>query len=99
MNAVPAKSPLKAAYAVLYFGLGVMLVAVLWWLVYYGQWQGAFSLLDVKFSCIAGDSMECTNFQDFIGPSSIPVYQPMLMWAGTVVTLIGLYLSRRNRAA
>jgi hypothetical protein len=99
MTSVPARSPLKAAYAVLWFGLAVMGAAVLWWLIYYGQWQGAFSLLDVKFSCLSGDSMECANFQDFIGPSAIPVYSPMLLWAGTVVTLVGLYLTRRNRAA
>jgi hypothetical protein len=98
MNAAPAKSPARAANALLYFGLAVMVAAVAWWLIYYSQQGGLFAMLDVKFSCISGDSTECSNFQDFIGPSAIPVYSPMLLWAGTVVTLIGLYLTRRSKA-
>ena len=98
MTTAPAKSPARAANALLYFGLAVMVAGVLWWLLYYSQWEGMFGLLDVKFSCLSGDSMECTNFQEFIGPSVLPVYSPMLLWAGTVVALVGLYLTRRSKA-
>lgn len=88
----------NASQAVMFAGFAFMAAAVAWWLVYYAQWQGMFGLLDVKLSCISGDSFECSNFQDFIGPSAIPVYQPVLMWGGVVVTLVGLYLIRRNKA-
>ncbi|MEP7241943.1 MAG: hypothetical protein ABI697_13750 [Devosia sp.] len=88
----------NAAHALFFAGLAFMAAAAAWWLIYYSQWHGMFSLLDVKLSCISGDSFECSTFQNFIGPSMIPVYQPTLLWGGVVVTLIGLYLTRRNKA-
>ena len=88
----------NASQAVMFAGLAFMAAAIAWWFIYYGQWQGMFGLLDVKLSCISGDSYECSNFQRFIGPSAIPVYQPILMWGGVVVTLVGLYLMRRSKA-
>jgi hypothetical protein len=97
MIATPAKSPLSAAGAVLTFGLAVMAVAAVWWLAYYSQYQGLAHLSD-KFACFSNDAEQCLSIQILIGPSAIPVYSPMLLWAGTVVALVGLYLTRRNRA-
>jgi hypothetical protein len=97
MIATPAKSPLKAARAVLLFGLAVMAVAAIWWLAYYSQYQGLANL-GGKFACFSNEASECLTIQILIGPSAIPVYSPMLLWAGTVVALVGLYLTRRNRA-
>ena len=97
MMAVPAKSPARAARAVLIFGLAVIAAAAIWWLVYYSQYQGL-GALSGKFACFSNDAPECVTIQMLIGPSSIPVYTPMLLWVGIVVALVGLYLTRRNKA-
>ena len=81
-----------------YGGAGMMATAVTWWLIYYGQVQGMFGALFDKLSCVSGDSPECDNFQTLIGPSAIPVYSPLLLWLGVIVVLVGLFLTRWNRA-
>jgi hypothetical protein len=75
----------------------VIAAALVWWLAYYSQYNGL-SDLGAKFACFSNDAPECAIVQSFIGPSAIPVYSPMLLWAGLVVSLIGLYLTRRHRA-
>ena len=97
MMVAPVKSPARAARAVLIFGLAVMAIAAVWWLTYYSQYQGLTNL-GAKFACFSNEASECLSIQILIGPSAIPVYSPMLLWAGTVVALVGLYLTRRNRA-
>ena len=97
MMAVSAKSPARAARAILIFGLGVVVIAALWWLVYYSQYQGLTNL-GAKFACFSGEAPQCLTIQTLIGPSAIPAYSPVLAWAGGVVALIGLYLTRRNKA-
>jgi hypothetical protein len=92
-----AKSEAYGAPAV-YGGAAMMATALTWWLIYYGQWQGMFGSLDEKLSCVSGDSFECSHFQDFIGLSAIPVYSPLLLWLGVVVVLLGLFLTRWNKA-
>lgn len=81
-----------------YGGAAMMATAGAWWLIYYGQWQGLFGALQDKLSCVSGDSFECSNFQDFIGLSVIPVYSPLLLWLGVIVVLVGLFLTRWNKA-
>ena len=78
-------------------GLALMASALAWWLTYYAQWGGMFGAFDRKLSCVSGDSYECTNFQQFIGPSVLPAYSPVLLWLGVVVTLLGLFLTRWNK--
>jgi hypothetical protein len=78
-------------------GLALMVAAVAWWLAYYGQHLGPFTLLNRKMACLMGEASECVAFRDFIGPSPMPVYSPIIWWAGLIVALIGLYVSRRNR--
>jgi hypothetical protein len=90
--------PKAGLHAVVYAGMSLMAAAIAWWFVYYGQLGGMFSRLDVKLSCFSGDSTECTTFQNFIGPSAIPVYAPWLLWLGVVAVVLGLYLTRRNKA-
>ncbi|RYE07955.1 MAG: hypothetical protein EOP22_15575 [Hyphomicrobiales bacterium] len=97
MIANPAKSPAKAARAVLTFGLVVIAAALVWWLAYYSQYNGL-SDLGAKFACFSNDAPECGIVQSLIGSSAIPVYSPMLLWAGLVVSLVGLYLTRRHKA-
>ena len=97
MIANEAKSPANAARAVLIFGLAVIVAALVWWLAYYSQYNGLADL-GAKFACFSNDVPECAIVQSFIGPSAIPVYSPMLLWAGLVVALVGLYLTRRHRA-
>ena len=97
MTAMADTGPVKRKiHPLLFAGLALMGCAVVWWLSYYSQWQGL-DLLDVKFACLSGEAMECTNFQDFIGPSATPVYSPLVMYAGIVLTLVGLYLTRRQK--
>ncbi len=81
-----------------YGGAAMMATAAAWWLTYYAQVQGMFGSLTDKLSCFSGDSSECTNFQSLIGPSAIPVYSPLLLWLGVIVVLLGLFLTRWNRA-
>jgi hypothetical protein len=97
MMVAPAKSPARAARAVLFFGLAVVAAAALWWLAYYSQYRGLTNL-GAKFACFSSEAPECLTIQTLIGPSSIPAYSPMLLWTGGVVALIGLYLTRRNKA-
>ena len=78
-------------------GLALMSASLAWWVTYYAQWGGMFGHLDSKLSCVSGDSYECTNYQQFIGPSVLPAYSPLLLWLGVVVTILGLFLSRWNR--
>lgn len=92
------KGVLRGRYGLMVIGLVLLGLALLWWFAYYGQWGGWFSLLDVKWGCISGEPFECANFREFIGPSAIPAYSPVLWWAGIIVTLVGLYVSRRSRA-
>jgi hypothetical protein len=81
-----------------YGGAAMMATATTWWLIYYAQVQGMFGSLTDKLSCFSGDSYECTNFQNLIGPSAIPVYSPLLLWLGVIVVLLGLFLTRWNKA-
>jgi hypothetical protein len=97
MMAMTEKSPARAARAVLLFGLGVMAVALVWWFAYYVQ-AGGLSGLGATFACLSSDAAECSITQSQIGSSELPAYSPMMLWAGTVAALIGLYLTRRNKA-
>ncbi len=81
-----------------YGGAAMIATAAAWWLTYYSQVQGLFGALTDKLSCFSGDSLECANFQTLIGPSVLPVYSPLLMWLGVIVVLVGLFLTRWNRA-
>ena len=79
-------------------GLALMASAFAWWLAYYAQAGGMFAKLEVKLSCVSGDSADCTRIQHFIGPSVLPPYSPLLLWLGVVVTILGLFLTRWNKA-
>jgi hypothetical protein len=83
--------------AVTFGGLAVMASALAWWASYYSQWSGVASHLDIKLGCVSGDSVDCTHIQQFIGPSLLPAYSPLLLWLGVVVTILGLFLSRWNK--
>jgi len=95
MSAAAHRAP---AHGWTWLGLGIMATAAAWWLSYYSQWRGPFGLLDVKLGCISGDSFECSNIQDFIGSSILPPYSPLLLWLGVVVVVLGLFLTRWNKA-
>ena len=95
IDAVPQK---RANHWALIVGLIIWALAILWWLAYYGQWDGWFGLIDVKIGCLMGDAFECGNFRDFIGPSTIPVYWSPVWYLGFVFVAIGLFMSRRKKA-
>lgn len=97
MIADEAKSPAKAARAVMTFGLAVVAAAFAWWLAYYSQHDGLNGLGD-KIACFSNDAPSCVTLQMLIGPSAIPVYLPVFLWSGAVVSLVGFYLTRRNKA-
>ena len=86
----------RKLHPLLSMGLAVLAFALAWWLAYYSQYQGL-ALLDAKWACLNGDTPDCSSFQDAIGPSTIPVYSPLALYAGIGLTLVGLYLTRRQR--
>ncbi len=88
----------KPGSAVTYAGLALMSAAVAWWVSYYSQLGGLGWRLDGKLGCLAGDGVDCDHLQRFIGASVLPAYSPLLLWFGVVVTILGLFLSRWNRA-
>ncbi len=96
--AAPTAHLPRRVHWLLWAGLGVMAVALAWWLAYYAPMHGAFALLGEKYRCIAGDTVECGIMRDTIGDSAIPVYSPLVFWIGLIFTLVGLYVTRRNRA-
>ncbi|MEO8757694.1 MAG: hypothetical protein ABI398_08085 [Devosia sp.] len=85
-------------HAATFGGLTLMVSAIAWWLSYYAQAGGMFARFDVKLGCMSGDSLECTRFQHLIGPSVLPAYSPLLLWLGVLVTILGLFLTRWNKA-
>lgn len=79
-------------------GALAMALAIVWWFVYYSQWKGPFELFDVKLGCLFFKSFECRAFQQFIGPSSIPVYQPG-MFLGGLIALVGGFAMLKRRSS
>ena len=95
----PVRTKAKATDgAATYGGLTLMASAIAWWFSYYSQAGGPLARLDVKLSCLSGDGLDCTRLQNFIGPSVLPAYSPLLLWLGVVVTILGLFLTRWNKA-
>jgi hypothetical protein len=78
-------------------GVTVMLAAVAWWLSYYSAYGGWFGVLDVKYLCLSGWMEDCNHIQAQIGSGFLPAYTPFAWWAGTLLMLVGLYLTMRNR--
>ena len=88
----------KPGPAVTFAGLALIAAALAWWVSYYSQLGGLEFRLDAKLGCLTGDSLDCDHLQQFIGPSMLPAYSPLMLWGGVVVTILGLFLSRWNRA-
>lgn len=84
--------------AATFAGLALMSAALAWWFSYYTQLGGLSWNLDAKLGCLSGDGIDCDHLQQFIGPSLLPAYSPLLLWLGAVVTILGLFLSRWNKA-
>ena len=87
----PRRTPLASK-----IGRALWAVAIPWWLLYYAQWHGAFGLLRLKVMCLGGTTYECAFFQQQIH-GGIPVYSPVLWWAGLIAMAVGLYRSRAAR--
>ena len=79
-------------------GLALMTASLAWWFSYYSQLGGMSWRLDSKLSCLSGDGLDCDHLQQFIGPTFLPAYSPLMLWLGAVVTILGLFLSRWNKA-
>ena len=84
--------------AVTFGGLTLITASLGWWFSYYTQVGGLSWRFDDKLSCLSGDGILCDHLQQFIGPTFLPAYSPLLLWLGVVVTLLGLFLSRWNKA-
>ena len=84
--------------AATFAGLTLMTAALGWWFSYYTQVGGLSWRFDDKLGCLSGDGLECDHLQQFIGPTFLPAYSPLLLWLGVVVTILGLFLSRWNKA-
>ncbi len=97
MDQTPSiKKPLPVASKI---GLGLMVIALLWWFAYYSNYSGAFGLLDLKFMCISGATRECLFFQERMGPTAVPVYYPVFWYAALIALAIGAYQSWKARKA
>jgi hypothetical protein len=57
---------------------------------YYANYDGPFGLMGLKVMCISGATYECAAFQRMIH-SAIPVYYPVLWYAGLVALIVGIY--------
>lgn len=93
-----AKTQTSRASAATFGGLALMSSAIAWWFSYYSQWGGPFHRLAPKLDCFSGDGLDCDQLQQFIGPSILPPYSPLLLWLGVVVTILGLFLTRWDKA-
>jgi hypothetical protein len=98
MKRARAKATTTPGSAATFAGLGLMSAALAWWFSYYSQMGGAAFRLDDKLECLSGDGIDCDHLQQFIGSSFLPAYSPLLLWLGAVVTILGLFLSRWNKA-
>jgi hypothetical protein len=78
-------------------GLALLAVTSAWWFFYYSQYDGARKELDVKLPCVAVTSDDCLSIQQHLLGSMIPVYHPVLFWAGAIVLALGIaqQVSRR----
>lgn len=87
MNEPSEKPPTPFATKV---GFGLLAISLIWWFVYYAQYGGAFSLMDLKLACISWPTKECYFFQQQIrGP--VPRYVPAFWYAGMLAFAVGLY--------
>jgi len=93
----PAPKPRTPMHALLKVGIAVMVLSLVWWLTYYSAYGGWFGVLDVKYLCLSGWMEDCDRIQAQIGSGPIPAYSPFVWWAGTILLLVGLYLTMRNR--
>jgi hypothetical protein len=84
--------------AATFAGLALMSASLAWWFSYYSQIGGIAWSLDEKLGCVSGDSLDCDHLQQFIGDTVLPAYSPLILWLGAVVTILGLFLSRWNKA-
>ena len=88
------RKPVAQLHPLMKTGLTVIALSALWWLVYYGQWQGPFGQFALKFNCLAAESTDCQSIRDSIGNSPVPMYQPGLWWGGIPCSLVGWFLAR-----
>ncbi len=95
----PARAKARSTdHAATFGGLAIMASAIAWWFSYYSQAGGPLGRLESKLGCLSGDGLDCDHLQQFIGPSGLPAYSPLLLWLGVVVTILGLFLTRWNKA-
>lgn len=80
-------------------GLGLWLIAVVWWFLYYANYHGPFDLFWLKFACISGATSECLFFQGHITGTILPTYSPVLWHAGLAAMTVGLYQHHKARKA
>jgi hypothetical protein len=79
----------KPGHAAIHLGLALWAVSLVWWFLYYAQYQGPFELLGPKFGCFTGASAECLRFQKWMGPTAIPAYLPIFWYAGMLAMIAG----------
>ena len=77
-------------------GFGLWAVALLWWFLYYAQYEGAFQLLRLKIMCLDGATRECKFFQEQIH-GGVPTYYPIFWWAGMIALVTGFFQGRAKR--
>lgn len=92
-----AEPPRRQMHPLLLAGVALMLASIAWWLAYYSAYGGWFGVLDIKYLCLSGWMEDCEAIQRQIGSGFLPTYSPFAWWAGTLLMLVGLYATMRNR--
>lgn len=77
-------------------GLGLWALSLIWWFFYYSQYDGALQQLGTKAPCFAVTINDCLDMQQRLSGSAMPVYHPVLLWAGLIAVILGI-MQRRTR--
>jgi hypothetical protein len=96
----PAAKPTRPPMPLmLKIGFALWAASMVWWFLYYAQYQGPFGLMRLKIACINGATSECLFFQQQIKDTILPTYYPILWYAGIVASVIGIYQQYKSRKA
>jgi len=79
-------------------GWALWVMSLVWWYFYYSQYGSAFELFEQKFICVAVTTDVCLAIEQKLAMSAIPIYHPVLLWAGVIAIVLG-FVQRRSRRA
>jgi hypothetical protein len=85
----------KFSKVIVIIGTLLLVVALAWWFIYA---RDATSDTNISMGrlirCIWSTEGRCASLKQLAGNSGIAAYEPLVFWAGVVVTMIGLVIGR-----